>query len=95
MEIDVEHVAKLANLPLDEKRLEILGKQLTETLLYIDRLNEIPTEKVEPTSQVTGLTNVTRDDTVSASLPQEAAVENAPETHNGYIVVNAIFEESQ
>ena len=76
MEIDIEHVAKLANLPLDEKRLEILGKQLTETLLYIDRLNEIPTEKVEPTSQVTGLTNVTRDDTVSASLPQEAVVGN-------------------
>ena len=95
MEIDIEHVAELANLPLDEKRLEILGKQLTETLLYIDRLNEIPTEKVEPTSQVTGLTNVTRGDTVSASLPQEAAVENAPATHNGYIVVDAILEEER
>ena len=32
MEIDVEHVAKLANLPLDEKGLEILGKQLTDPL---------------------------------------------------------------
>ena len=95
MKIDVEHVAKLANLPLDEKRLERLGKQLTETLLYIDRLNEIPTEKVEPTSQVTGLTNVTRDDTVSASLPQESAVGNAQATHNGYIVVDAILEEEQ
>ncbi len=78
LEINVEHVAKLANLPLDEKRLEILGKQLTETLLYIDRLNEISTEDVEPTSQVTGLTNVTRNDTVSDSLPQQAALENAP-----------------
>ncbi len=93
MDINVEHVAKLANLPLDEKHLQILGKQLTETLLYIDRLNEISTEDVEPTSQVTGLTNVTRDDTVSDSLPQEEALENAPETYNGYIVVNAIFEE--
>src|SRR5258708_30836431 len=81
LEFDIEHVAKLANLPLDEKHLEILGKQLTETLLYIDRLNEIPTEKVEPTSQGTGLTNVTRDDTGSASLPQESAVENARATH--------------
>jgi Glu-tRNAGln amidotransferase C subunit len=44
-------------------------------------------------SQVTGLTNVTRDDTVSAPLPQEAAVGNAPETHHGYIVVDAILEE--
>jgi aspartyl-tRNA(Asn)/glutamyl-tRNA(Gln) amidotransferase subunit C len=95
LKIDVEHVAKLANLPLDEKRLERLGKQLTETLLYIDRLNEIPTEKVEPTSQVTGLINVTRDDTVSASLSQVAAVENAQATHNGYIVVDAILEEEQ
>ena len=93
MEIDIEHVAKLANLPLDKKRLEILGKQLTETLLYIDRLSEIPTEKVEPTSQVTGLTNITRDDSVAASLSQEAAVGNAPETHKGYTVVDAILEE--
>ena len=95
MEIDVEHVAKLANLPLDEKHLEILGKQLTETLLYIDRLHERPAGNVEPTSQVTGLTNITRDDSVAASLSQEAAVGNAPATHNGYIVVNAIFEEEQ
>ena len=93
MEIDIEHVAKLANLPLDKRHMEILGEQLTETLLYIDRLNEIRTEKVEPTSQVTGLTNIIRDDTVSDSLPQEAALENAPDTHNGYIVVDAIFEE--
>jgi aspartyl-tRNA(Asn)/glutamyl-tRNA(Gln) amidotransferase subunit C len=93
LEIDIEHVAKLANLPLDKRHMEILGEQLTETLLYIDRLNEIRTEKVEPTSQVTGLTNIIRDDTVSDSLPQEAALENAPETYNGYIVVDAIFEE--
>jgi aspartyl-tRNA(Asn)/glutamyl-tRNA(Gln) amidotransferase subunit C len=93
LEINVEHVAQLANLPLDEKQLEMLGKQLAETLSYIDRLNEIPTEDVEPTSQVTGLTNVTRDDSVADSLPQEAALENSPETYNGYIVVNAIFEE--
>jgi aspartyl-tRNA(Asn)/glutamyl-tRNA(Gln) amidotransferase subunit C len=93
LEIDIEHVAKLANLPLDKRHMEILGEQLTETLLYIDRLNEIRTEKVEPTSQVTGLTNIIRDDTISDSLPQEAALENAPETSNGYIVVDAIFEE--
>ena len=93
MEIDVEHVVKLANLPLDEKRLEILGTQLTETLLYIDTLNEIPMGKVEPTSQVTGLSNITRDDTVSASLSQQDAVGNAPATYNGYIVVDAILEE--
>jgi len=91
--IETAEVVLMRSDPLDEKRLEILGKQLTETLLYIDRLNEIPTEKVEPTSQVTGLTNITRDDTISAPLSQEAAVGNAPETHNGYIVVDAILEE--
>ena len=85
MEIDIEHVAKLANLPLDEKHLEVLGKQLTETLLYIDRLNEIPTEKVEPTSQVTGLTNVTRDDTASAPLsPGGCCGERARNTQRIY-----------
>ena len=62
MKIDIKHIAKLANLPLKDSELVKLEKQLEETLKYVSNLDEVDTKGVEPTSQVTGLENVTRQD---------------------------------
>lgn len=91
MKIDVAHVAKLASLPLNEEEKKKFEKQLGETLDYINQLNEIDTKGVEPTSQVTGLENVTREDVVTPSLPQEEALKNTKSVHNGFIKVKAIL----
>lgn len=93
MKIDVSHVAKLANLPLSAEEKKRFEKQLGETLEHIASLNTIDTKGVEPTSQVTGLENVTRDDITTLSLSQKEALQNAKDTHKGYIVVPAIIEE--
>lgn len=93
MKIDVGHIAKLANLPLTDEEKEKFEKQLGETLDYVDQLNEINTKGVEPTSQVTGLENVTREDEVTPSLPQEEVLKNAKSTHNGFIKVKAILDQ--
>lgn len=93
MKIDVKHVAKLANLPLkpgEEKKFE---KQLGETLDYVKRLEEIDTKNVEPTSQVTGLENVTREDETKPSFTQEEALLNTKSQHNGLFKVKAILTE--
>lgn len=60
----VEHVAKLARLGLSEKEVEKFQTQLSGILDYVEQLNEVNTEGVEPTAQVTGLLNVTREDKV-------------------------------
>jgi aspartyl-tRNA(Asn)/glutamyl-tRNA(Gln) amidotransferase subunit C len=93
MKIDVSHVAKLANLPLTDEEKKIFAKQLDETLEHIASLNKIDTKGIEPTSQVTGLENVTREDTVTPSLTQDEALQNAKDTYKGYIEVPAIIEE--
>ena len=93
MKIDVSHVAKLANLPLSDDEKKKFGKQLDETLEHIASLQKIDTASVEPTSQVTGLENVTRDDVVTPSLSQEEALKNAKETYKGFFKVKAIIEE--
>lgn len=93
MKIDVKHVAKLANLPLTPEEEERFERQLAETLEYVSQLEEIDTKNVEPTSQVTGLENVTRDDSTSSSLSQEEALKNATSTHNGFFKVKAILED--
>ncbi len=62
----VRHVAKLARLRLSEAEVEKFSTQLSSILDYVAILNEVDTEGVEPTSQVTGLENVTRADELRA-----------------------------
>jgi aspartyl-tRNA(Asn)/glutamyl-tRNA(Gln) amidotransferase subunit C len=92
MKIDINHLAQLANLPLTDEEIEKLSPQLGTTLEYIEQLNEINTDGVEPTAHVTGLKNVTREDTPIESFIQEDALLNAKEKHNGLFKVNAILE---
>lgn len=93
MKIDVKHVAKLANLPLNDAEIEKFDKQLSSVLDYITKLEEIDTKDIEPTSQVTGLENITREDTTRPSLSQQEALSNAVTQHNGFFQVKGIFEE--
>ena len=92
MKIDVKHVAKLANLKLSSQEEVKFEKQLEETLSYIKNLDEVNTDSVEPTNQVTGLENVTREDAATPSFSQEEALSNSTSTHNGLFEVPAILE---
>lgn len=91
MKFDISHVAKLANLPLSEEEKKKFSVQLEETVEYVEGLNEVNTESVELTSQVTGLENVTREDKVKPSLTQEQALSNAKSTYNGFFKVKGIL----
>ncbi len=95
MKIDVTHVAKLANLPLKPQEKDRFEKQLLETLTYVEKLNSINTKGIEPTSQITGLENVTREDGVKPSLSQEEALSNTKSQHNGLFKVRAILDSSE
>lgn len=90
---DVKHIARLANLNLSEAEVEKFRLQLSEILDYIEILEGVDTKNIEPTSQVTGLENVKREDETSPSLTQEEAIKSANQTHNGTIKVKAIFNE--
>ncbi len=61
----VKHIAKLARIGIDDAAAERFSKQLSGILDYMSLLNEVNTEGVELTSQVTGLKNVTRADEVT------------------------------
>ncbi len=92
MKINVKHVAKLANLPLIDKEITKFEPQLSEVLEYIKKLEEVKTKDVDPTSQVTGLENVVRNDETVSSLPQDEALSNAKAQHNGFFQVKGIFD---
>lgn len=91
MKFDINHVAKLAKLSLTEEEKSKLEKQLEETVEYVKGLDEVDTNGVDPTSQVTGLENVTRNDEVKSSLTQDQALSNSKSTHSGFFKVKGIL----
>lgn len=93
MKIDIDHVTKLANLNLSPKDKRTLGSQLEDILEYFNQLSKVDTKKTDPIGQITGLANITREDTAAPSLSQDEALANAPRTHNGFIEVDTIFED--
>ncbi|MEK7137615.1 MAG: Asp-tRNA(Asn)/Glu-tRNA(Gln) amidotransferase subunit GatC [Patescibacteria group bacterium] len=66
-EEQVRHIARLARLRLSDEEVQKYSVELTKILEYIEVLNELQTEDVEPTAQVTGLTTVVRNDEVQSS----------------------------
>lgn len=89
---DVEYVAKLARLNLSDEEREKFTKQLDAILQYADKLNELNTDDIEPTTHVLPLTNVMREDVVKESLSQEKVFRNAPEEEDGQFKVPAVLE---
>lgn len=90
---DVLHVAELSNLKLTEAEIKKFTPQLTKIIEFVSALNEVDTTDVEPTSQTTGLVNVTREDEVISEnmLTQDEALSGTDNTHNGYFKVLSIL----
>jgi aspartyl-tRNA(Asn)/glutamyl-tRNA(Gln) amidotransferase subunit C len=89
---DVQHVAKLARLQLSPEEEATFTEQMNASVQYAEKLNELDTENVEPTTHVLQVSNVMRDDVVKESLSQEAALLNAPEDEDGHFKVPAVLE---
>lgn len=89
---DVEHVAKLARLNLSMEEKSMFTEQLNAILQYAEKLNELDTDNVAPTTHVLHLSNVLRDDVVKESLPAEKVFRNAPEEEDGQFKVPAVLE---
>lgn len=90
----VKHIAKLANLTLSDEEIEKFSGQLSETLKFVEELNEVDTKKVEETNSVTGLFNITRKDETEVSLTQDQALQNAKSKDIGFFKVKAVLENS-
>lgn len=88
----VEHVAKLARLTLTENEIELYTKQLSHILEYIDQLNEVNTEGVEPMTQPIPTVNVMREDVVKKEFNRDELLKNAPHEEYGFFRVPKIGE---
>ncbi len=89
----VSHIANLARIRLTDEELTTFQSNLTDVLEYVEQMNEVATDQIEPTAQVTGLVNVAREDVLEneQTLSQDQALLNAPEKKEGYFKVKAVL----
>ncbi len=86
----VAHVARLKLTPVEEEQVT---QHLNDILVLAQKLNQLDTEQVPPTSLGIELTNVMRDDVKRPSWPLEQLLKNAPDEENGMFRVPAVIEE--
>ena len=84
---DVSYVAALAQLRLDDAAQERLVREMGDILAYMDKLNSLNTDGVEPMMHALEMTNVLRDDRTGVPLSHEDALMNAPVDNGDYFIV--------
>ena len=88
----VQHVARLARLRLEGPALAQLAAQLDGILQYMQQLQAVSTEHVEPTSHVLPISNVLRKDAPRPCLSQESVLSLAPATQRPFVKVPKVIE---
>jgi aspartyl-tRNA(Asn)/glutamyl-tRNA(Gln) amidotransferase subunit C len=89
---EVEYVAHLARLEIDDAQKDKFTSQLNDILLYIDKLNELDTSGVEPMSHAMAVTNAFREDRIVDSLGTEKSLANAPDARGEFFRVPKVIE---
>ncbi len=92
---EIDYIAKLARLGLSDSEKKKYSKELSQILDYMNKLNEVDTKDVEPTSQVTGLINVFRKDENPFGVEPEKIkkiIGQAPEREDNFIKTKPIIE---
>ena len=90
---DIIKVSELARLEFKEEELEKFTAQLGNILEYIEQLNELDTDNVEPTSHVLDISTPLREDKVVEWLSTEEVLKNAPESEDDFFVVPQVIED--
>ena len=90
---DVEYIAELAQLKFKEEELESFTHQLNEILSYVDKLNELDTENIEPLSHPIENINVFRNDELKQSISTEEALKNAPDKTDEFFKVPKVINQ--
>lgn len=89
---EVEHVATLARLKLEPAEITTFTSQMDAILSYVDKLSELNTDGIVPTSHAVPMENAFRADEVRPSLGTDGALANAPDRVEGFFRVPKVIE---
>jgi len=89
---DVEHVARLARLELDEGEKRLFAGQMDAILGYVEKLKELNTDAILPTSHAVPMENSFREDQAQPAIGVEKALANAPDRVESFYRVPKVIE---
>ena len=88
----VKHIAKLARISLDEKKINSLSKDLSSIMKFIEKLNELNTDKTSPLTSIINASLRTREDEVKGGKIRDQILKNSPEKNDKFFVVPKVIE---
>ena len=88
----IQDIAKLSKLKFDDSAEEKMKSDLEKMIAFVDKLNEIDTEGIDPLIYMSEEVNVLREDKVSEKISQEDALKNAPEKDSDYFKVPTVLK---
>jgi aspartyl-tRNA(Asn)/glutamyl-tRNA(Gln) amidotransferase subunit C len=88
----IKYAAGLARISLTGQEEELFAAQLNDILAYMEQLNKLDTENIEPMSHAVSMGNILREDMVKSPLSNDDALKNAPEKEKGFFRVPKIIE---
>ena len=88
----VKHISKLARISLDEKKINSLSKDLSSIMKFIEKLNELNTDKTNPLTSIINASLKSRDDEVKDGKIREQILKNSPEKNKEFFVVPKVVE---
>lgn len=88
---DIQYIANLANLKIEESDIDTFTRQIGDILEYVEKLDELDTDGVVPTAYTVPMKNVLREDKVEPSMGREKILSNAPDKKEGQFRVPKIM----
>ena len=88
----VKHISKLARISLDEKKINNLVKDLSSIMKFIEKLNELNTDKTTPLTSIINASLKSREDEVKESKIRDQILKNSPEKNEEFFVVPKVVE---
>ena len=88
----IKHISKLSRISVDEKKAEKLAGDLNSIFEFIEKLNELKTDNVQPLASVAETTLKLRVDEVKSKNLREQIIKNSPQENEDYFVVPKVIE---
>ena len=88
----VKHISKLARISLDDKKINNLSKDLSSIMKFIEKLNELNTDKINPLTSITNASLRTRKDEIKDGKIRDQILKNSPDKNEEFFVVPKVVE---
>ena len=88
----IKHISKLARISLDDKKIDSLSKNLTSIIAFIEKLNELNTDKIIPLTSIIDASLTSRKDDVKNEKIRDQILKNSPAKNEEFFVVPKVID---